>query len=406
MHLYIGIDWSLNKHDAVFMNDAGATVLYLPFPHSADGLAYFDAERQKLGVEPDACLIGIETAHNLLIDFLWDRSYSGIYVIPPSMTKANRSRFTSSGAHDDQRDATVLADILRTDRSRLHPWAPDTKRTRQLRAQVGLHMFLTRDVVRTNNRLYSILLRYYPAALVVFSDLTAQITLHFIQAYPTPAHVQALSYEDFAAFGQRHHYPRPKALPECYARLQTPQPQAAPDTVAIYEKQAQQLAQLLLTLVRAKQVADAELDRIFADHPDRDLYLSLPGTGPFLAPALAAKMGEERARFPTAASVQTLAGTCPVTEKSGKFKSIHFRRACDHEFRDIAQKWAKLSLGESAWATTYYSQQLAHGAGKSQATRCLANRWLAILWHLWQSNQTYDEAHHLHDATARMRPRL
>jgi transposase len=387
------------------MNDAGATVLYVPFPHSVDGLAYFDDARQKLGVQPDECFVGIETAHNLLIDFLWDRSYSKIFVIPPSMTKANRSRFTTSGAHDDQRDGTVLADILRTDRSRLHPWSPDTMRTRQLRAQVGFHMYLTREVVRTGNRLRSVLLRYYPAALLVFSDLTTQIALAFIQAYPTPAAARALSYSDFAAFAQQHHYRQAKRLPQCYQRLQAPQPEASLETVIVYEKQAQQLAQLLLTSVQAKDTAGDELSRIFADHPDRDLYLSLPGVGAFLAPALAAKMGEERARYPTAASVQTLAGTCPVTEKSGKSKTIHFRWACDHEFRDIAQKWARSSLRDSGWATSYYGQHMARAESKSQACRSLANRWLAILWHLWQTRQPYDEEHHLHDATERMRPR-
>ena len=48
---------------------------------------------------------------------------------------------------------------------------------------------------------------------------------------------------------------------------------------------------------------------------------------------------------------------------------------------------------------------MAHGASKSRACRCLANRWLAILWHLWQTKQMYDEAYHLHDVTERMRPR-
>jgi transposase len=387
------------------MTDAGATLLYLPFPHSADGLAYFDHQRQELGVQPGDCVVGIETAHNLLIDFLWDRSYTDIYVIPPSMTKANRSRFTSSGAHDDQRDATVLADILRTDRSRLYPWTPDTRRTRQLRAQVSLYLFWTRDVVRTSNRLRSVLLRYYPGALVVFRELTAQITLAFIQAYPTPAAAQALSFDEFTAFAQEHGYRRPKALPACYARLQAPQPQATDETVAVYQKQAQQLAQMLRDVTRARKVAADELDAIFADHPDRTVYRSLPGVGTFLAPALASRMGEERARFPTAASVQTLAGTCPVTEKSGKTKTVHFRWACDREFRDIAQKWARASLRDSAWATMYYSQQLARGASNSQACRCLANRLLAILWRLWQTRQPYDEAHHLKNATERMRPR-
>jgi transposase len=404
MHLYIGIDWSLEKHDAVFMNDAGAIVLYLPFPHSADGLAYFDAARQQLGVEPAACVVGIETAHNLLIDFLWDRAYTTIYVIPPSVTKANRTRYSASGAHDDRRDATLLADILRTDRSRLQPWAPDTLTTRRLRAQVSLHVYLTREVVRCSNRLWSILLRYYPAALVVFSDLTAQVTLAFIQAYPTPAATQALSYDAFVAFARQQHYRPTQRLAQCYQRLQAPQPLASPETVLVYQGQAQQLAGLLATLVQAKQTASHELAAIFAAHPDRELYCSLPGVGAFLAPALAAKMGEERARFPTAASVQSLAGTCPVTDTSGRMRAIYFRRACDHEFRDISQKWAQSSLRDSAWAASYYRQQLSRGASKSHACRCLANRWLAVLWHLWQTRQPYDEAHHLHDATERMRP--
>lgn len=404
MHLYIGIDWSTKKHDALVMNESGATIVAFSFPHSADGLAYFDHERAKLQAQPDECLVGIETAHNLLIDFLWDRSYTKIYVIPPSVTKANRSRFSSSGAHDDERDAMVLADTLRTDHTRLHPWAPDTVRTRQLRAEVSLHLFLTHQVVRTGNRLRSILLRYYPAALTVFSQLTAQITLAFIETYPTPAAAQALSYDDFAAFCRNHRYPRPKQLLECYQRLQAPQPPTAAETVMVYTEQAQQLARLLHTLVQDRDAASERLTSIFADHPDREMYLSLPGVGEFLAPALAAKMGEQRTRYPSADSVQTLAGTCPVTEKSGKFRSVHFRWACDHEFRDIAQKWALSSLRSEEWAMTYYSQHLARTASKSKACRCLANRWLAILWHLWQTKQPYDTAHHLRDVAKHRRP--
>jgi transposase len=45
---------------------------------------------------------------------------------------------------------------------------------------------------------------------------------------------------------------------------------------------------------------------------------SLPGAGELLAPSLLAKFGDDRARFPTAGSVQALAGTCPVTDQSGK----------------------------------------------------------------------------------------
>ncbi len=40
--------------------------------------------------------------------------------------------------------------------------------TRQLRAKVGLLDYLTREVVRTDNRLEAVLARLYPAAVQVF----------------------------------------------------------------------------------------------------------------------------------------------------------------------------------------------------------------------------------------------
>ena len=55
-----------------------------------------------------------------------------------------------------------------------------------MRAKVSLVIFLTHDMVRTENRLRAVLLRYYPAALEVFSSLDAQVTLAFIQEYSLP----------------------------------------------------------------------------------------------------------------------------------------------------------------------------------------------------------------------------
>ncbi len=94
----------------------------------------------------------------------------------------------------------------------------------------------------------------------------------------------------------------------------------------------------------------------FAQHPDRVIFESLPGTGDFLAPALLVKFGDDRARFPAPAGVQCLAGTCPVTEQSGRIRRVFCRRrqACDHESRSgqIAQPWARESVSQSSWAAT------------------------------------------------------
>lgn len=404
MKVYIGIDWSEKRHEIVFMNEQGATIAQMSIGHTPDGFLEVDHMRRKLGVERDNCLVGLETAHNPLIDFLWAHDYSQVYVIPPSVTKSCQGRYRQSGARSDETDALLIADLLRTDRQRLQPWHPDSLLTRQLRAKVSLHLHLTRNKVRLSNRLRAVLLRYYPAALEVFGDLDTQIALAFIQAYPTPQAAAGLTVAEFEAFAAQHRYPRPQQLPARFACLQAPQPEAAPETVQVYHSEAVLLAESLLQTVRARATVKRELKTLFCQHPDHPIFDALPGAGDFLAPALLAKFGDDRRRFPTANSVQALAGTCPATDRSGKRRRIFFRKACDREFRHIAQQWAICSISKSVWASAYYTQARQRGLSKNHAYRCLANRWLAIAWTLWQTRQPYDEAYHLRQRALRSKP--
>jgi transposase len=403
MRLYTGIDWSERKHDVVFMNEKGAAIAQLTIPHTPDGFLKLDVTRAALGVAPRECMVALETAHNLLIDFLWSRQYHHVYVIPPSVTKSNRGRFGASRARTDQSDALLLADILRTDRSRLHPWHPDSLLTRQIRAKVSLCTHLTRHIVSTANRLRAVLLRYYPAALEMFSSLRTQIALAFIQDYPTPQAAADLTFDAIRTFAAQHGYTRTAKLRAYFARLQGPHPQATSETVLVYQDEAVQLATLLLSLTHAKLGTQRALSRLFHQHPDAFIFDSLPGAGELLAPSLLAKFGDDRARFPSPGSVQALAGTCPVTDSSGKRKVVRFRRACDREFRKIAQNWAIASLPESVWANAYWQQIRPRCHSKSHAYRCLANRWLSIAWTLWRKREPYDEAYHLQQRAAHSR---
>ena len=52
MILYIGIDWSENKHDIVYMNESGATVLVRQIDHSQDGFEELDKARKGFKVTP------------------------------------------------------------------------------------------------------------------------------------------------------------------------------------------------------------------------------------------------------------------------------------------------------------------------------------------------------------------
>jgi len=405
MTTYIGIDWSSKKHDVCFVNAAGAAIARRVIAHTPTGFAEFEHQREQLQVEPAECVIGIETAHNLLLDYLWGHHYSQVYVIPPNQVNRESQARWPSGARSDPSAAYLLAEMLRQDRSRFPVWCPDSVLTRQMRRRVSLIMHLTRHITAMSNRLWAVLCRYYPAAITVFSELTAQIELAFILAYPTPQAAAQLTWTEFQAFAARQRYTQPRKLPAAFARLQQPQPQADADTVATFQAEAVQLAHLLLPLVQAKQTQVHELTRLFQQHPDAFLFDSLPGAGEILAPGLLVKFGDDRRRFPDAASVQALAGTCPVTDSSGKRHVVRFRKACDHEFRTLTQQWAKATLTVSPWAQAYWQEMRPHCRSNSAAYRRLANRWLAMVWKLWQTHQPYDEDYHLQQRAARSKPR-
>ena len=340
MKVYIGIDWSKDKHNVGILNEAGEPITQLCLPHSLEGFGQMEQVCQKLGSSPEECWVGMETAHNLLIDFLWDHHYPNIFVLPPAKTKAERPSVHLSGAYNDASDAFLIASLLRTKPAAFNPWFPDGLLIRQMRTIVSTMMYLTKQTTRTSNRLTSVLNRYYPAALQVFSGLQTFVTLAFIQAYPTPQAAAELSLEAFVAFVKQHRYPNHSRLPGCYARLQQPRPLALKAVETAYPREAVLLAQMLEQQMKAKNDLLKELTRLFQQHPDRAVFVSLPGVGQWLAPALLAKLGEDRKRFPQAAHLQAIAGTCPVTQESGKHRRVTFRHACDHELRQIVQQWA------------------------------------------------------------------
>jgi len=90
MSVYVGIDWSVKKHDVAIINEAGSIIARLTIAHQASGFEKLNKTREQVGVEATECLVGLETAHNLLIDYLWGQGYEQVYVIPPSVVKSSR----------------------------------------------------------------------------------------------------------------------------------------------------------------------------------------------------------------------------------------------------------------------------------------------------------------------------
>jgi len=353
-----------------------------------------------LGASPEECAVALESDHSLVVDYLLDHGYP-VYVVPGKAVDRYRDRHRQSRSCSDGGDALVLAHILRTDRHLYTPWQADRPITRQIRSQVKLVINLKRTVIRLANQLRHLLWRYYPVAADLFSGLDRQIALRFIQTFPTPQAGLRLTSEEFTAFCRAHQYRRSDLIVRRYATLLTAQTYATPEVAQAYAGQAQVLARTLCFLVAERYQAEQELTRCFRQHPDAHIFASLPGAGELLAPALLSKFRDCRRRFPTAAVAQAIAGTSPVTIQSGKKRRVQFRRACDRDFRYFATQFARSSVKQAPWAAAYFATVRPRCEKASQAYRCLANRWIAIIWRLWTDRVEYDEAIHLRNRLAR-----
>jgi transposase len=168
------------------------------------------------------------------------------------------------------------------------------------------------------NQLIAALHEYYPTALEAFDDWTLPAAWAFVEAFATPEAVARAGKRRWEKFLHAHKLARPETYQkrlELFAK--------ATDFCA---SEALTQAKSRLAVTRAKQlrVLQAQLDdyrqqieKLFAQHPDHDLFGSLPGAGPKLAPRLLSELGDERHRFDSAQALQCYGGTAPVSYQSG-----------------------------------------------------------------------------------------
>src|SRR5439155_26887847 len=99
----------------------------------------------------------------------------------------------------------------------------------------------------------------------------------------------------------------------------------------VIEPQALRVKCLLEQIAAFSHIIASYQQRIQALVPILDcdgVFASLPGAGTCFAPRLAVLFGPDRSRFESAAQVQMLTGTAPVTHQSGKKKLVTMRWAC------------------------------------------------------------------------------
>jgi len=387
---YAGFDWAHDHHDVVIVDRMGLIVADFKIEHSAPGWQRWRKQVAALGPGLAAC---VETSQGMVIEQLLESGVS-LYPVSPVSSKAYRQRKVPSGTKTDRLDAWSLADALRVDGHGWKALAKEDPLVAELRLLCRDEVALIEERTALVNQLQSALLEYYPAALEAFEDWTLPGAWAFLEAFPTPQALTAAGKRKWEKFLHSQKLARPQTYSkrmEIFARAS----ELVSGEVLTRTKSRLALTRTRMLRLLQNQIEAyrTEIEKLFGQHPDHDLFGSLPGAGPKIAPRLLGEIGSDRARFDTSA-LQCLAGTAPVSFQSGQIHKVHLRRHCNKPLRSAVHLWANLSRKCSPWAAISYKELRARGKSHACALRCLGQRWLKILWKMWQTCRCYDPELH------------
>lgn len=390
---YAGFDWAKDHHAVVVVDQQGQIVADFEFEHTAEGWKSFE---QKLCAWPELAL-AIETNQGAAVDQLLQREYT-VYPVHPVAAKSYRQRKAPSGTKTDHLDSWGLADALRSDGKGWKPLQPLDPLSQQLRLLCRDEAALIEQRTALVNQLEQALAEYYPAALQAFEDWTCPFSWEFILMFPTPQALVQAGRRRWEKFLHSHKLWRPQTAPkrlEIFAKAD--QFKASTPIVRAKSQLALSLCKLLLSLAKELASYRKQIEELFENHPDHDLFGSLPGAKKVLAPRLLGAVGSDPNRFGSHEVLQSIAGTAPISFQSGKLKQCRIRWACDKFLRHTVHLWADSFRKATVWGQLYYQTKRKQGMSHCCALRCLGQRLLKILFRMLVDRKPYDADLHSHN---------
>jgi hypothetical protein len=143
----------------------------------------------------------------------------------------------------------------------------------------------------------------------------------FVKAFPTPQQLVKSTVHRRKVFFHVHKLWRPGTAEQRLAIF------ARADQFCGGEVVTRAKSRLALALCRSLEALQAQLDeyraaieKLFAEHPDHDVFGSLPGVGPKLGPRLLSGIGANGEEYPDVQGLQCMAGSAPVSFQSGQIR--------------------------------------------------------------------------------------
>jgi transposase len=389
---FVGIDWAAKTHAVCVLDATGKQVAAFTIEHTAAGFASLIRRLAKLG-DPAEAPVAIERPDGRLVDALLAAGHP-VVPVKPNAIKTWREGEVISGAKSDPGDAAVIAEYLRLRAHHLRAATPLTEHTTALRIASRTRSELVEARVAATNQLSALLDTHWPGAKEVFADVASPISLAFLTRYPTPAHAAHLGEKRMAAFLTKHGYSGRRPAAELLARLRAAPAGTTNPAVAEALRDA---ATAMVGVLTALNTAIKDLDRSATahlhEHPDGEIFTSLPRAGLINAAQIRAELAEPGA-YTGPEAISALAGLVPVTRASGKHRGVSFRWACNKRLRVALTTFADNSRHASPWAADIYRRARASNKDHPHAVRILARAWVRVIWRCWIDQQPYDPTRH------------
>jgi transposase len=396
--VYCGIDWSERHHDVALIDDAGQLVARKRIGESVEGLTELLDMLAAAGDTAEHPIpVAIETPRGLLVAAL-RATGRPIYPINPMAVARYRDRYTVSRGKSDHVDATVLANILRTD-AHVHRVLPaDTALVRAIAVLARAHQDAIWRRVKLLQELRAVLREYYPGFLAAFgtqaTNLASPDARAVLAIAPTPAAAAGLSQQRIATALRRAGRQRRIAATAERIRhhLRQPQLRHDPQVEDAMGTHALALLEVLNATCHSEQRLAQAAVEAFRQHPDHDIIISFPGLADVTGARVLAEIGDCRDRFTDPRALKAYAGSAPITRASGRTTTITRRRIKNDRLCAVGYVWAFMAITNSASARAHYDHRRAIGDRHAAALRHLFNRLLGQLHHCLATRQTYNDA--------------
>lgn len=402
---FIGLDWASKKHDVCIQKKKASARKFEVIKHSPESIDEWLTTLHNEVKGPIA--IAVELSSGPIVYALQKYSYVTVFPIHAATLARYRQAMFPSGAKDDPSDAELALDLMLKYPEKIQPLKPSSDASRALNLLVEQRRMLVEDKRREVNRLINALKQYYPLPLSMFSHRGNDLFCDFLLRWPTFKQLKRAREKTIREFFSRRGGNAVTNTDKRIKAIDTAMTLTEDNSIIEpYRLLVVSLCNQILLLNRSIKVFDREIETLFNQMPDADIFSSLPGIGPCLAPRLLAAFGEDRSRFLSAQEIQNYAGLSPVTERSGNKEWIHWRWQCSKFIRQTFIEWSAKSVHQSYWAGLYYEKQRAKGKAHQTAVRALAFKWARIVFRCWQTKTPYSETRYLKALRERNSPLL